>query len=637
MHRLLLVLFAASAVFSCQSGQKGKNLFSDEKMVAIADLKDRRATDSLMLYFDEDVPYRREAVMAFGSVQDSAAVDAIGNLLLNDPDPSVRLAAVFALGQTICSRSAALLQEGASREKDIAVLKEILEEYGKTARAWSALHDPAEDVASGIAWSLYRAGLRNNASPDQNELAATLLNEKYETSARLGAAHYFARSANDFESYFGAISKAALHDESVDVRMAATSALRKISSVEALDTLRQIITSEDDYRVRTNAIRALNGRTFSKTKDLLLSAIRDKNPNVAVAASEVIRDNATEEFWIDLANRVVNINNARVRGNLYQAVLKLTSTPSIIEEVKTAFSQSSDPYERSAYLTALQESLNSYRFVEDALVKADTPVVRSTAAAALVAMDHSPGFPASRRREFAGIYASAIATGDPAVIGIVAGALGDSKLGYREIVKDISFLYDARKRLELPRDNEALQPLEAAIAYFENKTPPQVKNEFNNPIDWEVVREIPRDARAIIKTNRGHIIIRLLVDEAPGSVANFVKLARANYFDGKLFHRVVPNFVIQAGCNRGDGWGSEDYSIRSEFTPRRYTTGSVGMASAGKDTEGTQWFITHSPTPHLDGRYTIFAEVEDGMNVVHMIEVGDQINDVELVFGKDNK
>jgi len=93
---------------------------------------------------------------------------------------------------------------------------------------------------------------------------------------------------------------------------------------------------------------------------------------------------------------------------------------------------------------------------------------------------------------------------------------------------------------------------------------------------------------------------------------------------------VVPNFVIQGGCNRGDGWGSEDYSIRSEFSQRRYTTGSVGMASAGKDTEGTQWFITYSPTPHLDGRYTIFAEVVQGLAVLDYIQVGDKVTDVVI-------
>jgi len=89
--------------------------------------------------------------------------------------------------------------------------------------------------------------------------------------------------------------------------------------------------------------------------------------------------------------------------------------------------------------------------------------------------------------------------------------------------------------------------------------------------------------------------------------------------------------VIQGGCPRGDGWGSENYSIRSELGPLRYNEGYVGMASSGKDTEGVQWFITHSPTPHLDGRYSIFAKVIYGMEVVHQIEIGDQIHSIEIL------
>jgi cyclophilin family peptidyl-prolyl cis-trans isomerase len=92
-----------------------------------------------------------------------------------------------------------------------------------------------------------------------------------------------------------------------------------------------------------------------------------------------------------------------------------------------------------------------------------------------------------------------------------------------------------------------------------------------------------------------------------------------------VVHRVVPNFVIQDGCPRGDGVGGPAFTIGSELGPLYYEEGSVGMASAGKDTEGSQWFITHSPTPHLDGRYTIFAKVVEGMDVVHKIEIGDKI------------
>ncbi|NRA48556.1 MAG: peptidylprolyl isomerase, partial [Phaeodactylibacter sp.] len=94
---------------------------------------------------------------------------------------------------------------------------------------------------------------------------------------------------------------------------------------------------------------------------------------------------------------------------------------------------------------------------------------------------------------------------------------------------------------------------------------------------------------------------------------------------------VVPNFVAQGGCPRGDGYGSLDYTIRTELAPIHYDEGGyVGMASAGNHTECTQFFITHSPTLHLDGEYTIFARVSEGMDIVHDIQVGDRITNIEL-------
>ncbi len=175
-----------------------------------------------------------------------------------------------------------------------------------------------------------------------------------------------------------------------------------------------------------------------------------------------------------------------------------------------------------------------------------------------------------------------------------------------------------------------MQSLDAAIAYFEKSEIPAAEKPFNHPIDWKLVKSIPSNQQLIVQTSRGNITIQLYVDETPGTVANFVKLVKDGYFNNKFFHRVVPNFVAQAGCPRGDGWGGENYTIRSEFTPRRFVTGSVGMASSGKDTEGTQWFITHSPTPHLDGRYTNFGEVVEGMDIVHKLKVGDKIIEVRL-------
>ncbi|MBL7831964.1 MAG: peptidylprolyl isomerase, partial [Saprospiraceae bacterium] len=127
--------------------------------------------------------------------------------------------------------------------------------------------------------------------------------------------------------------------------------------------------------------------------------------------------------------------------------------------------------------------------------------------------------------------------------------------------------------------------------------------------------------------------IELLPEQAPASVSNFIQLAQSGFFNNKYFHRVVPNFVIQSGCPRGDGYGSLNYTIRSELPPLHYDgEGYVGMASAGNHTECTQWFITHSPTPHLDGNYTIFGKVTEGMLVVHQITQGDLINKITIQF-----
>ena len=118
--------------------------------------------------------------------------------------------------------------------------------------------------------------------------------------------------------------------------------------------------------------------------------------------------------------------------------------------------------------------------------------------------------------------------------------------------------------------------------------------------------------------------------EAVQTVKNFVALARRGYFDGLFVHRVVPNFVIQDGDPTGTGSGGPGYTIRCEYNHLRYDAGAVGMALSGKDTGGSQWFITHSPQPHLNGRYTIFAHVVRGMDVVGRIVQGDRILKVEL-------
>jgi cyclophilin family peptidyl-prolyl cis-trans isomerase len=138
---------------------------------------------------------------------------------------------------------------------------------------------------------------------------------------------------------------------------------------------------------------------------------------------------------------------------------------------------------------------------------------------------------------------------------------------------------------------------------------------------------------AYIETDRGTIEIELAILDAPLTVANFIALARKDFYDGVAIHRVVADFVVQDGDPRGDGEGGPGYTIRDEINERPYLRGTVGMALDWQDTGGSQFFITHSPQPHLDGRYTVFGHVVDGMNVVDAIQPWDIVRRVTVRDG----
>lgn len=138
-----------------------------------------------------------------------------------------------------------------------------------------------------------------------------------------------------------------------------------------------------------------------------------------------------------------------------------------------------------------------------------------------------------------------------------------------------------------------------------------------------------RPPQVVFTTERGRMTLELFGAEAPLTVRNFLDLARAGTFRGTRFHRVVPNFVVQDGDPRGDGTGGPGYSIRDELNPKRYERGVLGMALSGPDTGGSQWFVTHSPQPHLDGGYTVFGRVLAGFEVLDSIVQGDRLINVQ--------
>ena len=153
----------------------------------------------------------------------------------------------------------------------------------------------------------------------------------------------------------------------------------------------------------------------------------------------------------------------------------------------------------------------------------------------------------------------------------------------------------------------------------------------NTRRDYErALGRIGRPVRAVVTTTKGSFTMELLPSDAPLTVDNFVRLAQRGYFGGVFVHRVVPNFVMQDGDPRGDGSGGPGYEIRCEINQIPYDRAMLGMALSGKDTGGSQWFITHSPQPHLDGGYTVFGRVIDGMDVVDSIVRGDEIRSISI-------
>ncbi|WP_181884987.1 peptidylprolyl isomerase [Pontibacter diazotrophicus] len=616
------------------------NKFEDKTLQQIYTLQDERNTIELLPYLSHTSPqYRTEAALAFASVQDTLAVPPLLQLL-TDTAVAARIAAAYALGQIGHTRAENDIIQHLQQEQNPGVQAELLEALGKVSTPAGAVflnrYTPENETAmAGQSWGLYRAGQRQQVTQQGTAEAVQLITADNPYEARLAAAHYLARTPKiDLTPYRRQLLTSATSDTAPEVRMAVVQSLAKVRANDKAQFLSTLAQSDPDYRVRLSAIRAMGGLEFREIKPAVLAAVQDENINTAVATSEFLVANPAGVEVDALLQVMSQLQDARVRGNIIWVILRNSQPQSkayLNNRYKQQYQHARGPYDKAHLLKGLSGYYDNYSFIADEMFSAQDPVIATTAMDALILMRQQPDFPRSLESEFAEIFRKAVGTGDVALVGMAAAAIRDPKLNLRDHYRSFGFLVEAKQKLQLPRDMETNIELQKTLDYLNNReesTTPQ--NPFTHPIDWALVKSIPADQQVVLHTEKGAITLQLFVEDAPGSVANFVALARQNFFDSLYFHRVVPNFVAQGGDKRGDGWGSSDYSIRSEFAPLRYGEGYVGMASAGKDTESNQWFITHSPTPHLDGRYTIFAKVVDGMQVVHQLEVGDRILDVEL-------
>jgi len=628
----------------------------DTETRQILDWQDRGAGDSLVQYFDHPkATFRYLAAHAFASIGEIRDVRLLAKLL-EDPVDSVRMAAAYALGQIGDSTAAPLLASAFDTSHDYLNSKyAILEAVGKCAPA-SYLdyltgvenYTPErEKPVKGLAWGIYRFGLRGITSRDATEKMVGLLTDPaYSDQARFIAAYYLARSAEGLDQVVPQELIRVFREEPDErIRMALARVLGKNGSPESLQALIERWSEEKDYRVRCNILRALASFEQPEAYVLAQSGLSDAHPAVSQQAATFFLTNGSYRGAFQYWRWSRDSFPIQTRSILAQATLRHlpfsrdTARRTFSSWLRREFARAEDPYRKIAWAQALAEEVWNYRFLHRVSVQEEHPAVRTAGMAGLRSIATRPDFDrvfgVGRRRverELMIYFMRAIRSDDAGLVSEAANALRAPDRNFKTLLADSTAqMKRILTELTLPAQLEPYLELERTIRYIEGKAESaDLPVGFNHPIDWNrMLIRIPQSA--VVRTSRGDISLELFPEVAPGSVINFVNLAEMEFYDDLTFHRVVPNFVIQGGCPRGDGYGSLDYSIRSELGYLHYDgEGMLGMASAGKHTEGTQFFITHSPTPHLDGNYTLFGRVTEGMEVVHRIQQGDQILSIDI-------
>jgi len=635
--------------------------FKDPVYRQLYTYQDQLLTDSILPFFrHRDPSYRYAAALSFASNKDPLAIDSL-ILLTSDEVQEVKIAAAYALGQIGSEKSGPALVKAFASDTlapSQKFKKVVLEAIGKSASG-----DYLDNISSvksylpsdtllleGQAYAIYRYGQRGITSSIGTQRMVDLLTKKgYPESVRLIAANYLYRARGiQIDTFTGNFYQVAQRENDPQILQALAIAIGKTKKPVGLEALRYLYGKSDDFRVRVNVIRAMGNYEYKEVKDLVLDALKSDNQHIAQAASQffIEHGNARDaSLFFSIAKDTENLRWS-VRNNLLRAAnrhvpLYFTSVVNNINgEIKAKFEAPSDNiYEKAGLLMALSEHSRNYKYIYQKGYQSEQTIIRSTSVDALATIAMNPDFnkhfsgSAQRvKKELATYFQEAIEKGDIAMIAYAAKVLRMPSLDFKAVVDSIDFMTAAMGKLELPKEIEIKYELQKTVDYFNDITAPANQPpRYNHPIDWDLIGGINPDAEAQIFTSKGEITLSLMLQQAPGTVANFVQLARNNFYDNKNFHRVISNFVVQGGCPRGDGYGGLDYTIRSELGMNYYDdAGYVGMASAGNHTECTQWFITHTPTPHLDGNYTIFAKVKSGMDIVNQLEVGDRITDIKI-------
>ncbi|NOT34056.1 MAG: hypothetical protein HOP12_07790 [Candidatus Eisenbacteria bacterium] len=577
---------------------------------------------------DSRAAVRARATLAVGRLQDSTTVPAVLSLLA-DSVAEVRREAVFALGQ-IGHRSARGALERRVLDTDFETARLAVEALGK-------LGDRAATPAI-LPWL---------GAPDARR--------------RAEAAVALWRLA-DSTALDALLSRH--NDPDPEVRWRVLWALEKVVAPQRVLLIAATHVEDASPRVRAYAVRTLGRQKSPRANAYLMQALADAEPAVVINALRAltsIGDTACRECADAVARRLtapdpyVRVTAATALG---ERPLLTSASPADRDSVFAALARGlsdSDAATRGQCARALLVHRGDSAWTRVESVLEDSSVYARVNAMQGLAGVQTPEvrrWLEARLDERWPLFVRTTAVDllgerrDRAVAPRLRAGLAD---------REVLFAASCAAALQTLGDSASVPDLVRAFATRAAAADADVRNALRDAVrelagrgfadslerahPAPTVRPAPEpefatasSARgAVLHTTRGEIEWSFFNAEATQTVKNFVRLAERGYFNGLAVHRVVPNFVIQDGDPTGTGSGGPGYTIRCEYNRLRYEPGMVGMALSGKDTGGSQWFITHSPQLHLDGRYTIFARVARGLDVASRIVQGDRIERVEIL------
>jgi len=642
-------------------------LLESPVLMEVVDLGIRRDGEALREFLGhEDPVVRARAAFAIASV---VHLDAIPDLtaLLADEDPGVRRDAAFALGQMRLPDAGHAMVDALIGEEDPEVRSSLMESLGRTGdlEALGRLLG-MEPGAEAVPWTqaMARAAARNVYPDGLMEALADRLGHP-DPQVRELAAFAFGRGADTAPwADLGDRVRTALDGylPGEPAAMHLTLALARQGHRADTDRLLGWLEEGEDWRIRASVARGMGATVWldvPAVREALVRALRDESLHVGFSAARALLQglwvppdvHRAAEAWIvgptrwwqthvpflreiafhrdpdlvlEWSRRMVPVNPVAVS----RGIAALRDIPG--EEISSfilEMTDHQDPVIRSGAVAAMTERWSTEAFDREGLERMyglfQREVREGPPAAALHAagvLSTPPFFDLGAPEALAEAFERRRENGNVQVLGGLLDALA--------VIGTASSLALVEEALEAEDYRVRRAAAQALRAHEERTIPPDVVDapDPERMVDWERLAALGPAPRLRIETDRGELVIHMVPEQAPLTVQTIAEQAEAGLHDGTYFHRIEPNFVIQAGdVSVGDGRGGPGYAIRTELTHIPFRRGIVGMASSGMNTEGSQYFLLHSTQLHLDGGYTAFGWVASGWDVLDGVLDGDRV------------